>query len=417
MPGTMSPKTPLGLFEAYGVEIEYMIVDRDTLEIRPWADKLLAGPDNVAHNDMTHGEITWCNELARHLIEMNFTDPEKNLYGKAGSFHRNVLHANSILEKSNGMLLPGAMHPFVNPRSRKVELWPFGDNEIYRAYDKIFQCDSHGWVNVQSVHLNLPFNGDGEFRKLHGAIRFILPIIPALAASSPIAEGQIGAMADMRLRYYRLNQEKIPEISGGIIPEIVNSIEEYVSIILGPMYRAISPFDPEGILQHEWLNSRGAIARFDRSAIEIRVIDPQECPLADMAVVEVISRLLKWLVCGRPDRLETCHNFDQNTLIEIFNRCISDGDEALVEDAGYLQIFNLAGQTAAKEIWMSLFDRLFTENDKLLYKDFIEEYAANGTLSKRILKVVGPRPGEESILKVYRELAVALAENKVFKAG
>jgi hypothetical protein len=32
------------------------------------------------------------------------------------------------------------------------------------------------------------------------------------------------------------------------------------------------------VLRHEWVNARGAIARFDRSAIEIRVLDVAECP-------------------------------------------------------------------------------------------------------------------------------------------
>jgi hypothetical protein len=31
-------------------------------------------------------------------------------------------------------------------------------------------------------------------------------------------------------------------------------------------------------MDHHFANSRGAIARFDRGAIEIRVIDIQECP-------------------------------------------------------------------------------------------------------------------------------------------
>ena len=35
-------KTPLHLFEGYGLELEYMIVDRETFEVRPIADWLLA---------------------------------------------------------------------------------------------------------------------------------------------------------------------------------------------------------------------------------------------------------------------------------------------------------------------------------------------------------------------------------------
>ena len=37
------------------------------------------------------------------------------------------------------------------------------------------------------------------------------------------------------------------------------------------------------------MNSRGAIARFDRNAIEIRVIDVQECPKADLAIAIFIQ--------------------------------------------------------------------------------------------------------------------------------
>jgi len=62
------------------------------------------------------------------------------------------------------------------------------------------------------------------------------------------------------------------------------------------IFRDIAPFDPENILRHEWLNSRGAIARFERSAIEIRVLDIQECPAADLAVVAAINGALQCLV-------------------------------------------------------------------------------------------------------------------------
>jgi len=38
------------------------------------------------------------------------------------------------------------------------------------------------------------------------------------------------------------------------------------------------------VLQNEWLNSRGAIARFERDTIEIRVLDSQETPAAELAI-------------------------------------------------------------------------------------------------------------------------------------
>ena len=73
-------------------------------------------------------------------------------------------------------------------------------------------------------------------------------------------------------RHYRLHPIQVPALIGQVIPETVDSRAGYEARILQPMYRDIAPHDPEGLLQHEWLNCRGAIPRFDRSAIEIRVI-------------------------------------------------------------------------------------------------------------------------------------------------
>ncbi len=62
--------------------------------------------------------------------------------------------------------------------------------------------------------------------------------------------------------------------------------ENYRRQIFQRMYDDIAPLDPDGVLQDEFLNSRGAIARFDRGSIEIRVINIQECPAADLAVLQ-----------------------------------------------------------------------------------------------------------------------------------
>ena len=67
-----------------------------------------------------------------------------------------------------------------------TELWKHSYSEVYELYNRIFNCKGHGWSNVQSTHINLPFFDDKEFEKLHAAIRIILPLIPGLCASSPI---------------------------------------------------------------------------------------------------------------------------------------------------------------------------------------------------------------------------------------
>ena len=46
---TEPPPRPLGLFEAYGIELEYMIVDRASLAVAPLADRVLEAVLGEAH--------------------------------------------------------------------------------------------------------------------------------------------------------------------------------------------------------------------------------------------------------------------------------------------------------------------------------------------------------------------------------
>jgi gamma-glutamyl:cysteine ligase YbdK (ATP-grasp superfamily) len=104
---------------------------------------------------------------------------------------------------------------------RETKLWPHQNNEIYQAFDRIFDCRGHGWSNLQSCHINFPFETEEEFGRLHAAIRLVLPLLPALAASSPYKEGVRGEDLDTRLATYRTNCARVPLVTGNVIPEQV----------------------------------------------------------------------------------------------------------------------------------------------------------------------------------------------------
>ena len=114
-------------------------------------------------------------------------------------------------------------------------IWPHDYSIVYEAFNRIFDCRGHGWANLQAVHLNLPFADDAEFARLHAAIRVLLPILPALAASSPIFEGRLSGVLDTRLDVYRNNCRKIPLATGRVIPEPVFSAADYHGRILEPL--------------------------------------------------------------------------------------------------------------------------------------------------------------------------------------
>ncbi|MBW3599357.1 MAG: glutamate--cysteine ligase, partial [Planctomycetes bacterium] len=341
----------ISLFQAYGVELEYMIVDAESLSVRPIADDLLRAAAGEITSEVERGVIAWSNELALHVIELKTNGPARSLAPLPAMFQEDVAQINEILAAHGARLMPTAMHPWMNPDD-ELRLWPHNYNPVYETYNRIFDCRGHGWANLQSVHLNFPFADDEEFGRLHAAIRLLLPIMPALAASSPLMERRVTGMQDTRMEVYRGNSRRIPSITGAVIPEAVFTRRDYEQAIFARMYADIAPHDPHKILQHEWLNSRGAIARFDRNAIEVRVLDVQECPLADVAIGAAIAATLMALTEERWTSLAEQQAFAVEPLAELFLAAVRDAERAMIDDARYLRQFGCAGNSAtAGELW------------------------------------------------------------------
>lgn len=402
------------IFDVYGVELEYMIVDRDTLAVKPIADELLKQVTGAYVSDFENGMIDWSNELVNHVLEIKTHIPAVSLKGLDINFSENIRQINELLEPFNAMLLPSGAHPLMDPYT-ETRLWQHEYNEIYSLYNRIFDCRGHGWANLQSTHINLPFQGDEEFRKLHAAIRMLLPIIPALSASTPLLDGKLTGYTDARLETYRHNQEKFPIISGKVIPEAVFSKEAYHAQIFNKIKEVISPYDTEKVLDHHFLNSRGAIARFDRGAIEIRIIDIQECPAADLAILATVVAVLKKLVNESWSSTEAQTAWHEDALADIFLQVIKEGENTMIEDAAYLQMFGMEDEPmTAGELWAFLLPEIREELSLEQY-DIISRIIGLGTLSNRIKKAIGDNPDTETIREVYRKLSACLQNNQVFE--
>jgi glutamate---cysteine ligase / carboxylate-amine ligase len=415
--GKMTSPPPLHLFEGIGIELEYMIVDRETLATRPIADEVLREVTGSWQTEFEQEDICWSNELAMHVIELKTRGPVMELGRTISLFQRDISRINEILASFGARLMPTGAHPWMDP-FRETKLWPHAHNIIYKSYDRIFNCQGHGWANLQSAHLNLPFASDEEFGRLHAAIRVLLPIIPALAASTPIIDLKIQGALDYRLEVYKANSRLIPSITGRVIPEPVFTMEEYQHLILAPMYRDIAPHDSENVLQHEWLNSRGAIARFSRSAIEIRILDVQECPLADLAVATLIFHALKALVAEKWCSYEEQRQWKVEPLVEIFDGTVKNAEEAVIASSAYPGLFAMANQEemTAGKLWRHIFTEL--KGEALLepiLSQGIETLLEQGSLAGRIVRSLEPELSKKTVTKVYRELCCCLAENRIYQ--
>lgn len=406
-------RAPYHLFERFGVELEYMIVDADTLDVRPIADRLIHSVGSARKNEVRHGAVRWSNELVLHVIEMKTDGPAPALEGLAELFQTEIRALDEMLLDHNARLLPAAMHPWMNPH-RETRLWPHGDKTIYETFDRIFDCRGHGWSNLQSTHLNLPFCGDDEFNCLHTAIRLLLPLLPALAASSPFAEGRRAPFLDMRLEAYRHNCDRIPAISGHVVPEWIASEKSYHSRIFERIARALAPLDPNGILEPEWANARGAIARFSRATIEIRVLDIQECPAADLAILQFIVAIIRHLVDESIAPRPLQKNQRVADLATIFLDAVKNAEQSVITDRRYLTALGLdkVRTATARDVLHALLDRVAPPNAP--WRPTIEFILQQGTLARRIIQHAGRRPSRQKLRETYLQLADCLHNGQLF---
>jgi len=391
-------------FSGYGIELEFVLVQPSTLSIRSVADKILANLAGKPVPEVTRRGGGWSKELARHVIELKTLGVSADLLAMKEGFQQELSDLEPLLASLDAAFLGCGMHPLMDP-NREGDLWRDDDREIYETYDRIFDCRGHGWVNLQSIHINLPFANDLEFGRLHAAVRLVLPLIPVLAASSPLVTGKFTELDDNRLAFYIKNQSRIPHITGSLIPEAVWTRAKYDEEILQRSYCAISPYDPQRLLQEEWLNSRGAIARFDRHAIEIRLLDKQESLTADFALIAAIISLVKalydeqWSVFHQQSQMKT------ENLRKIFDDQLEHRSEQVISDSDYLQLFGIKEPCFARDLWRLLCSEL--SQISTLPKSFFQDLNVildEGNFSQRMRRHLPAQPTSQDIIAQYRRL-------------
>jgi gamma-glutamyl:cysteine ligase YbdK (ATP-grasp superfamily) len=385
--------------------------------VLPVSDELIRSVAGKYVNDFSADGMGWSNEFVCHVLEIKNNSPLPSFRGLAAMFHDQVKQINRLLEPMGGRLMPSGMHPWMNPL-KETRIWPHRYRTVYETYHRIFNCRRHGWANVQSMHINISFRDDSEFARLHTALRLLIPVIPAMAASSPVVHGKITGLQDTRLAYYRKNQVKIPSIMGAVIPEPVFTKAAYEKIILKKMFRDIRALDGTGTLQHEWLNSRGAIPRYERNAMEVRVVDVQECPRADTALAELITGVLKLLTVDRWSSFDDQKRWETAALVPIFGKTIRHGDQAVIKNRQYLRMFGFSAPVArAGELWEHLLDASRKQGQvSKEHLPSLQHILKEGTLSRRILRSLGTNPSREGIQDVYGKLCQCLALNRLFRA-
>lgn len=356
-------------------------------------------------NKVEMHKFSFSKELQLHVLEIKpnrpFTSPvefEESMQEAALALQENVCH------NFGARLLGTGMHPLLKLDETRV--WPHRDRQIYKAYDEIFSLKRYGWVNIQSYQLNLPYSDEESGVILHNLIASVLPYLPAIAASSPAYEGRLGEDVDNRLRFYKENQREIPSITFDVIPEYAETFSDYREKVIGGYSKdLVMAGADKRLLYKEWINSRGVIFRFDRKALEIRVLDEQECVKSDVALSCFIRALLRGLL------KDEHHLIEREVLINNFNSVVKDGFRAKVSDP--------RGKTAREvcSLLLKVADKNGSDEERK-FIPLIRKRINNGSLSEiireRIVRKAQRTDIREAMLNIYLKLTESLIENRPY---
>ncbi len=387
-----------------GPEHELSIVDTNLAPL-PIADKVIKEYCGKIKNFVELPNFTFGKELQLHVMEIKANEP----FRSPTTFEETMQQAvetlsDFLLRKFGAYLLGTGMHPLL--RLEQTAVWSHRHRKIYESYAKVFNLKQHGWLNIQSFHLNLPFQREKDGIRIHNLLSGVCPYLPAISASSPIYEGVFGDSVDNRLNFYKANQRQVPSVSGEVVPEYASSFENYKTEIIAGYSRDLKAAGAaEDILGREWINSRGVIFRFDRSALEVRVMDEQECVKSDVALACFIRALLRGLLSDETKLLPN------EVLVADYNSVVARGLDA--------QVKNPNGPSA-RDVCRHLL-RVAEKNaqkEEKRYLPTVKKRIENGNLSDAIKRDVMEKAKamsfKDATVAVYSKLIKCLAANQPY---
>ncbi|MBB5021791.1 hypothetical protein HNR37_001104 [Desulfurispira natronophila] len=348
----------------FRLALEYMIVDLNHLQLLPLADRLL---QVVARQDraqtVQRGNILWLSGPHRNTIRLQNKSWSQKFAPASDSFQREISYINKVLEPMGGMLLPTSMHPWI-------------------THDP----EASNWSPCcPEAQLSLLCTDQQELQRLFQAARIVLPLLPALSASSPLSEGKPTGH-----KCSRLLSPKPHKASNGIPADI-----------------AAAP------AQKQLPSPLTLAANQQQLTLHIGLLDVQESPLADICIASLICYLLQALQSGQWETLEHICAFPAETLESILAKSIIHGEEALIDQRTYLEFFGHRGAScSAQELLGAIMDELVPPTS-----NFYEPAGfiiGEGSLATRILRSSGPETSRINIHNTYQDLGQCLAQGTLF---
>jgi carboxylate-amine ligase len=156
------------------------------------------------------------------------------------------------------------------------------------------------------------------------------------------------------------------------------------------------------LLHKEWINSRGVIFRFDRKALEIRVMDEQECIKSDVAIGCFIRALLRGVFN------ENLQLLPHEVLVNDLNSIVAEGLNARPSGR--------SARAVCESLYAVAWKNASQQERK--YLPIVRKRINDGSLSEiireRVEKKIQKTDFREAVITIYSKLAESLMDNRPY---
>ena len=395
------PYKPL---EVLGPEHEFSIVNEE-LKPLPIADQVIKDHFGKITDFIYLPRFIFGKEAVLHQMEIKAKNPFKSprLFEETMQYGVTTL-LEFLRKKYHARLLGTGMHPTL--KLEETRRWPHSNQDIEAELGRLFNMKSHGWLNTQSFQLNLPYSNQKATVALYNALAHLCAYLPAITASSPICEGHLTPYADNRLLNYKEKTQEIPSIANDVVPEYISSLDQFRREVTGKYSQDLAKAGAgERLCSAEWMDQRGVTVKFSREAIEVRVMDEQECIKSDVALSCFIRGTVRGLIAknNQPPPHEL--------LVKDYNSIVKNGLNA--------EVMHPEGKTARQVClhFLNIASEHANEDAKK-YLWIVKKRIEGGSLSELIRDRVSTRAQKttlnEAVVSVYLQLVKALADNQPY---
>lgn len=177
-------------YYSLGVEIEFQILDRNTLDLAPLAPLLLQNSPEILSPRITHEFIRSILELQTGICT-SMRDVENDLMETCSM-------AEELAEENGCLLHAASLHPFAKSSEQKLT-----QNERYERIMNELQIVGRQFISQGlHVHIGMP-DGDTAIRVCN-VIQIYLPLLLSLSTSSPFSQGEDTGLLSYRTKLFEV---------------------------------------------------------------------------------------------------------------------------------------------------------------------------------------------------------------------